>query len=148
MNSRVEPEVIYGPLSETASSTGANVNGGIEGEGAGGRLVLAGLDQLEQPLALECVEERDLHLGRGLLGRDQLADPFAGHEVHDREHGVLGAAVKVGDVVDPDRVAAVLCPLGKRPALGPHDPAGSLENQVVCSENPTDGGRETHTSPR
>ena len=54
------------------------VNVGIEGEGVGGRLVLACLDELEQSLGLERVEKHDLHLGRGLLDRDELCDPLAG----------------------------------------------------------------------
>ena len=67
MNSRVEPEVICGPLSETASSTGGDVNVGIEGKGRGD--VLTGFDHLQQSLGLQGVGEHDLDLGRVLLVR-------------------------------------------------------------------------------
>jgi hypothetical protein len=60
---------------------GAIINGGV-GEG-----VLAGLDEAEQALERQRVGERDLNMGGGgLLRGDDLADPLARHEVHDRDH--------------------------------------------------------------
>ena len=72
--------------------------------------------------------------------RDELADPLAGDEVHDREHGVLRAAGEVRAVVDPDRVAAVVRPLRERLALRA-DASRALENQPVSSQNAPDGRR-------
>jgi hypothetical protein len=116
-----------------------NVNVGREGEGVGGHGVLACLDELEQSLGLERVEEHDLHLGRGFFDRDELGDPFAGHEVHHGEHRDLRAAGEMRAVVDPDRVAAVVRPFRERPTLGA-DPAGPLQMKAVCSQNAPDGG--------
>ena len=122
-----------------------NVNVGIESEWIEGRRVLAGFDQLQQPCSFEGVDEHHLHLRRGLLGGDELCDLLAGHEVHHREHRVPRTAVKTGHVVDPDRVAAVVRPFREWPALRTHDPARTLENQPVGSENTPDGGRgDTH----
>ena len=63
-NSRVEPDVICGPLSLTASSTG-RVGSSTVGS-ASWRLVR--VDALEQALELERVRERELDLQAGLLG--------------------------------------------------------------------------------
>ena len=62
-------EVICGPLSETASSTG---RAGSSTVGSASRAWCA-VDALEQALELERVRERELDLQAGLLGRDDLA---------------------------------------------------------------------------
>ena len=90
MNSRVEPLVICGPLSLTASRIGATRR--IDGGAA--QPALAGFEEPEQPFELERVGERDLNLRAGLLGGDDLADPLAGHEVHDRDDATRGQAAK------------------------------------------------------
>ncbi len=38
-------------------------------------------------------------------------------QVHDREHGVLGAASEMRADLDPDRAAVVVRPLRERPSL-------------------------------
>ena len=63
MNARVSAEVICGPLSLTASSTGGRTSTSASREGR--RSVLACLDLLEQPFGLERVDEHDLDLGGG-----------------------------------------------------------------------------------
>ena len=57
----------------------------------------------EQPLVLERPGEQQLHLGVGLLAREEVADPVAGDDINDRVSDPL-AAGEVGRVPDPDPV--------------------------------------------
>lgn len=109
MNSRVDPDVICGPLSETATP---GLVGDAEVDGAVG---VPGVDQLEQPLPVERVGEPDLDLGGGLLDRDDGGQPLAGDQVLDDEHRHPGRG-EVRRVVDPDAVGPVLGPVRERPA--------------------------------
>ena len=56
--------------------------------------VVVGWDPVgpEQPLVLERLGEQQLRLGRGLLGREQVADPVASDDVEDRVGNPLGTA--------------------------------------------------------
>jgi len=74
---------------------------------------------VEEALVFERTGEQQLRLGRGLLGREQVADPVAGDDVDDRVGDPL-APGEVGRVPDPDPVAlprnvmkAALCPAGR-----------------------------------
>ena len=58
----------------------------------------------EQPLVLERAGEQQLHLGVGLLAREQVADPVAGDDVDDRVRHPLGAG-EVRRVPNPDPVS-------------------------------------------
>jgi hypothetical protein len=49
--------------------------------------VVAGLDERQEPFAVQRVGEHDLDLGGGLLGRDELGQPLAAHEILDHGGG-------------------------------------------------------------
>ena len=83
MNSRVEPEVICGPLSETASRIGRA--GRHRRVGSTGRSWRASME-VEEAFGIQCVGEDELDLGGGLLRRDDLGDPLARDQVLDDEH--------------------------------------------------------------
>jgi hypothetical protein len=73
MNWRVSIAFISDPLSDRAIRTGPS------SALASGSPVLA-----EQALVRERLGEQQLHLRRGLLGGEQVADPGAGDDVDDR----------------------------------------------------------------
>lgn len=84
MNSRVEPEVICGPLSDTASSTGRLLVVGADVDSA--VLGVAGLDGIEQPLGLQRGGKGELDLGGGFLDRDDLGETLTRDQVGDDEY--------------------------------------------------------------
>ena len=66
MNSRVDPEVICGPLSDTASR---DRSGLIIGTDVHPSVVVAGIHGLQQPLGLQGVGEAQFDLGGGFPPR-------------------------------------------------------------------------------
>jgi hypothetical protein len=136
MNSLVEPEVICGPLSLRASSTGRGgiIDGGVD------QAVLAGTDQLGQPLAFQRLTDHDLDLGGGLLDRDDLGQPLAADQVLDHGRGHPGAG-EVGGVEDPDRVGGILDPVRERLADRPARPGQRPQPQALARQHPAHAGR-------
>jgi hypothetical protein len=113
MNSRVEPEVIWGSVvgDREQDRPGRVVGGQVDPP-----VVEAGVDGLEQSLGFEGGSEREFDLGRGLLDRDDLGEPLPGDQVLDDEHRHPGPS-EVRRVVNPDRVRGVLDPVRERPSL-------------------------------
>jgi len=117
MNSRVEPEVICGPLSETGQQHGAvrGVDGRVD------QPVLAGADHVQQPFRVERVGEHELDLGGGFLRGHDGGQPLARDQVLDGGDRGSGRR-EVRRVVDPDLVGPVLDPVRERPARRPASP--------------------------
>ena len=97
----------------------------------------------EQPLVLERAGEQQLHLGVGLLAREQVADPVAGDDVDDRVRDPLGAG-EVRRVPNPD---TVLFPgnLGKRRLRRSWaEPLAQQSDPVLERDSEQRGGRDEH----
>src|SRR5512132_3014112 len=106
MNSLVEPEVIWGPLSLSASSTGRAGSSMVGSTRPSWRAAT----RSSSPFGFQRVTEHDLDLGGGLLDRDDLGQPLAADQVLDHGRGDPGGA-EVGRVVDPDRPRPILHPV-------------------------------------
>src|SRR4051794_8672802 len=140
-NSRVEPEVICGPLSLTANSTGP----GRVIDGRVGQPRVVGVDVVEQAFELERVREGELDLQAGLLAGDDLGDPLARDEVHDHRRVRVAAAREAGRVVDPDRVLGVGRPRRERLALRAPGPPRHLDPELMLGQHAADRGlRDPH----
>jgi hypothetical protein len=122
MNSLVDPEVICGPLSDTASRIGCS---GVT---------------VEQPLGLQRASEQDLHLDRRRFRAQQHIQPLAADEVQQRER-LCPRRGERGQVIAPDRVGLVLDPFGPRLAHVGHGRWPGREEQVVSGQNAPHGGR-------
>jgi hypothetical protein len=85
---------------------GRIIDGGVD------QAVLTSGDPRQQPLALQRLPEHDLDLGGGLLGRDDLGQPLAAHQVLDHGGGHARPG-EVGRVVDPNRPRPVVDPVGE-----------------------------------
>jgi hypothetical protein len=136
MNSRVDPEVICGPLSQD----GVQDRASLVVEGRVDQPIGAALDRLQEPFGGQRVGEDDLDLGGGLLCGDDVGQPLAGHEILHDGHRHPGSG-EVGRVVDPQLVRAVVHPLGEGLAhRGPRPPPW-VQNKPVSGQNPLYRGR-------
>jgi hypothetical protein len=142
MNSRVEPEVICGPLSETASRIGAGLVVGAQVDPA---VVVTGVDEVEQAFGVEGGGEGQFDLGGGFLDRDDRGQPFAGDQVLDDEHRHPGRG-EVRRVVDPDAVGPVLDPVREWLAHAAPGPRQRLE-MLVGKEKHATHARRRHPHP-
>jgi hypothetical protein len=133
MNSRVEPDVIWGPLSDRQEDrSGVVVDAGIH------QAVGSGLDPGQDALGGQGVGEDNLDLLGGLLGRDDVLDPLARNQVFDHRHRHLGPG-EVRRVVDPDRVGVVVDPVGEGLAHRTPRPRRSVEKQPLSSQDAPNG---------
>jgi hypothetical protein len=73
---------------------------------------VAGVNGVEQPLGVECCDEGELDLGRGVLDRDDLGD-----HLRETRSAMINTAIPAagkGRVVDPNRVRGVIDPVRER----------------------------------
>ena len=142
MNSLVEPELIWGPLSETASRIGREGSSRLRSTVPSARASIS----RRSPSASSASTRATWTWVEVSSEETTVVSHFLVTRVHDRHGRGLPTALEVGRVVNPDRVLLVRGPLGKGlPGRGPDAPRPA-QVQPVSSQNALDGGRR-HPHP-
>src|SRR3954454_24006224 len=140
MNSRVEPEVICAPLSETAKSTGRRSARSPDGSSVSARI------SSSSPSRSSALVNTAWTWTWVASGHSIVSTPLARDEVEDRQRARARGG-KGAEVITPDLARAVVDPLRPGPGLGPGPGRPVGQRSAVREQHPQHGRRrDPHAS--